>query len=149
MGRGLSIDSKAAKNISFPENIIAIDLYLQCKIAEAGLRIEYNDDAVVYFQPTQTMAETASQVIRSLNGHRQLRDHISRTELSLPTNIVLREVIRAIYADPIGCLAGAACFSLIPYYKRRLEGTDTSDWGIAKSTKKIDYERLKSSFATY
>ena len=36
MGRALAINSREAKKIEIPTNMIAIDLYLQCKILEMG-----------------------------------------------------------------------------------------------------------------
>jgi hypothetical protein len=70
MGRALAVDSDVAKTVYISENIIAIDLYFQCKVFESGPVVEYNDDAIVYFQPTSFIAETASQFIRSSHRHR-------------------------------------------------------------------------------
>ena len=36
MGRALSVSSRVAKKITIPENVIALDLYLQCKVLELG-----------------------------------------------------------------------------------------------------------------
>ena len=50
MGRALAISSGEAKKVEIPTNVIAIDLYMQCKILEMGRDVIYNDNAMVYFQ---------------------------------------------------------------------------------------------------
>jgi glycosyltransferase involved in cell wall biosynthesis len=47
MGRALSISSHVAKSITIPENVIALDLYLQCKVLELGFKVVYNEQALV------------------------------------------------------------------------------------------------------
>ena len=69
MGRALAINSRESKKIEIPTNMIAIDLYLQCKILEMGRDIIYNDNAIVYFKPANNIHDLASQVMRAVNGH--------------------------------------------------------------------------------
>ncbi|HYY39807.1 MAG TPA: glycosyltransferase, partial [Nitrososphaera sp.] len=69
MGRALAINSGEAKKIEIPTNIIAIDLYMQCKVLEMGRDIIYNDDAIVYFRPADNISDLTSQVMRAVNGH--------------------------------------------------------------------------------
>ena len=40
-----------------------------------------------------------------------------------------------VLSDPLGALAVAVCYSLLPYHKHRLKGLDSSKWHIAQSTK--------------
>ena len=55
MGRALSVSSRVAKKITIPENVIALDLYLQCNVLELGFKVVYNDDALVYFRPPDNL----------------------------------------------------------------------------------------------
>src|SRR3712207_2877194 len=74
MGRALAINSNEAKKIEIPTNIIAIDLYMQCKVLEMGRDVIYNDSAIVYFKPANNIYDLASQVMRAVNGHKQLEE---------------------------------------------------------------------------
>ena len=84
MGRALAINSREAKKIEIPTNMIAIDLYLQCKILEMGRDIIYNDNAIVYFKPANNIHDLASQVMRAVNGHNQIEDYVSLFSIGLP-----------------------------------------------------------------
>ena len=64
--------------------MIAIDLYLQCKILEMGRDIIYNDNAIVYFKPANNIHDLASQVMRAVNGHKQIEDYVSLFSIGLP-----------------------------------------------------------------
>ena len=137
MGRALSIYSELAKKISIPNDIIAIDLYLQCKVMEHGFDIFYNDDALVYFYPANNMSDFISQILRAFNGHRQIRKYLRRLEVNLSPYVAIIETIRNISRDPSGALSVAVCYTLIPFYMFKLKGTNSSRWHIAKSTKSI------------
>ena len=50
MGRALALYSQDVKHLEIPTNIIAIDLYIQCKILEKQKNVVYNDEAIIYFQ---------------------------------------------------------------------------------------------------
>src|SRR5438309_1024407 len=54
MGRALALYLKDVKDLEIPNNIIAIDLYLQCKILEKQKDVFYCDDAIIYFQTPLT-----------------------------------------------------------------------------------------------
>jgi len=69
MGRALAISSGEAKKVEIPTNVIAIDLYMQCKILEMGRDVIYNDSAIVCFKPANSIYDLASQVVRAVNGH--------------------------------------------------------------------------------
>jgi cellulose synthase/poly-beta-1,6-N-acetylglucosamine synthase-like glycosyltransferase len=139
MGRALSIRSDLAKKISIPSDIIAVDLYLQCKAVEHGFDIFYNDNAVVYFYPANTMSDFISQVLRAINGHNQIHKYIKSFKFCLSPNIALIEAIRTISDDPYGALSLIACYTLVPFYILKLKGVNSSKWHVATSTKSARY----------
>jgi cellulose synthase/poly-beta-1,6-N-acetylglucosamine synthase-like glycosyltransferase len=135
MGRALSISSEVAKRIVIPENVIALDLYLQCKVLEQGLGVVYNEDAVVYFKPPDNMLDFSSQILRARSGHKQI-NHLtvaSRCNLDFRTGAV--KTLKSAIKDPKGALCLAICYLLLPYYKTRLTDVDSVRWHIARSTK--------------
>jgi glycosyltransferase involved in cell wall biosynthesis len=146
MGRALAINSKEAKKIEMPTNIIAIDLYIQCKILEMGLDILYNDNAIVYFKPANSIDDLASQVMRAVNGHKQIEDYVSSFGIALPREIAIANAVKNATKDPLGAMSVAIGYSLLSYYRSRLEHTDTAKWHTAESSKAIDYQQLKTRF---
>jgi glycosyltransferase involved in cell wall biosynthesis len=135
MGRALSISSEVAKRIVIPENVISLDLYLQCKVLEQGLGVVYNEDAVVYFKPPDNMLDFSSQILRARSGHKQI-NHLtgaSRCNLDFRTGAVT--TLKSAIKDPKGAFCLAICYLLLPYYKTRLTDVDSVRWHIAKSTK--------------
>jgi cellulose synthase/poly-beta-1,6-N-acetylglucosamine synthase-like glycosyltransferase len=143
MGRSLSIRSDLAKKIKLPNNIISVDLYLQCKVLEYGLEILYNDNAIVYFSAPKNMLDFASQIIRSLNGHKQIKTYAKRFGFELSSRVAIVETARNIICNPIGALAVGLYYSLIPYYRLKLKHVNSAQWHIAQSSKGIDYNTLK------
>jgi cellulose synthase/poly-beta-1,6-N-acetylglucosamine synthase-like glycosyltransferase len=146
MGRALAINSREAKKIEIPTNMIAIDLYLQCKILEMGRDIIYNDNAIVYFKPANNIHDLASQVMRAVNGHKQIEDYVSLFSIGLPREVAIANAVKNAAKDPLGAVSVAIEYSLIPYYRSRLEHTDTAKWHTAASSKAIDYQQLKTRF---
>jgi glycosyltransferase involved in cell wall biosynthesis len=146
MGRALAINSKEAKKIEMPTNIIAIDLYIQCKILEMSLDILYNDNAIVYFKPANSIDDLASQVMRAVNGHKQIEDYVSSFGIALPREIAIANAVKNATKDPLGAMSVAIGYSLLSYYRSRLEHTDTAKWHTAESSKAIDYQQLKTRF---
>ena len=146
MGRALAINSGEAKKIEIPTNIIAIDLYMQCKVLEMGRDIIYNDDAIVYFKPADNISDLTSQVMRAVNGHKQIEGYVSSFGIGLPQRIAITHAIKNATKDPLGALSVTIGYSLIPYYKSRIEYTDTAKWHTAASSKTIDYQQLKTRF---
>ncbi len=146
MGRAVAINSHEAKKIDVPTDIIAIDLYIQCKILEMGRDVIYNDNAIVYFKPANDMRDLASQVIRAVNGHCQIKEYVSSFGICLPQQIEITHALRSTFKDPFGAISVAIGYSLIPYYRSRLEHTDTAMWHTATSSKAIDYQQLKTRF---
>ena len=146
MGRALAINSGEAKKIEIPTNIIAIDLYMQCKVLEMGRDIIYNDDAIVYFKPADNISDLTSQVVRAVNGHKQIEEYVSSFGISLPHRIAITHAIKNAAKDPLGALSVTIGYSLMPFYKSRIEHTDTAKWHTAASSKTIDYQQLKTRF---
>lgn len=146
MGRALALNSREAKKIEIPTNMIAIDLYLQCKILEMGRDIIYNDNAIVYFKPANNIHDLASQVMRAVNGHKQIEDYVSLFGFGLPREVAIANAVKNAAKDPLGAVSVAIEYSLIPYYRSRLEHTDTAKWHTAASSKAIDYQQLKTRF---
>ncbi|HYV52258.1 MAG TPA: glycosyltransferase family 2 protein [Candidatus Eisenbacteria bacterium] len=137
IGRGLSIQAEVAKQITIPSDIIAVDLYLECRVLEFKLDIAYNDQAVVYFRPPDTVADFNSQVLRSLEGHKQIKNCIEKFKIRLPFVVALRQALGVFLSDPLGALSVVACYCILPYHKYALKGLDSSKWHIARSTKNI------------
>ena len=146
MGRALAINSSDAKKIEIPTNIIAIDLYMQCKVLEMGRDVFYNDGAIVYFKPANNIHDLASQVIRAVNGHKQIEEYVSSCGICLPRRVAIAHAVKNAAKDPLGAVSVAIGYSLIPYYRSRLEHTDTAKWHTAASSKTIDYQQLKTRF---
>lgn len=146
MGRALAIDSIIVKKIQIPADIIAIDLYLQCRVLEMGCRVLYNDDAVVYFKPASSMRDLASQVARSVNGHNQIRDRVSSLRINLPNHVAVALALRNAVMDPLGAISTLIGYSIMPYYISKLEHIDSAKWHTAESSKSLDYEQLKARF---
>src|ERR687891_680581 len=135
MGRALSISSKVAKRIVIPENVIALDLYLQCKVLEQGFNVVYNDDAVVYFKSPNNMLDFSSQILRATNGHKQIK-HVLRgscRRLDFRTQVVT--TFKSVINDPKGAICLVLCYLLLPYYRTKLTDVNSVKWHIATSTK--------------
>lgn len=147
MGRALSLSAQTARLITIPHDVIAIDLYLQCRVMELGMDVAYNDCAIVYFGLAESMGDLASQVIRASNGHRQIRDYSGRFDLELPAGVAIAKALQAAALDLPGMLSLVAGYALLPYYWYRLAGgIKSARWHTAESSKAIDYEQLKARF---
>ena len=146
MGRALAINSSEAKKIEIPTDIIAIDLYMQCKVLEMGRDVIYDDNAIVYFKPANNIHDLASQVMRAVNGHKQLEEYVSSCGIGLPRQVAIAHAVKNVAKDPLGALSVTIGYSLIPYYRSRLEHIDTAKWDAAASSKTIDYQQLKTRF---
>lgn len=145
MGRALSIRSDIAKKIMIPTDIIAIDLYLQCKVLEQEIDVLYNDNAIVYFRPANSMSDFTSQVIRAINGHKQICDYVEKFKIDLPLSVALIEIIRNIILNPRGAISFVVCYALLHFYKLKLQDINSARWHTAESTKSIDYTQFKFS----
>ncbi len=145
MGRAVAIDAAVAKKIQIPD-MIAIDLYLQCRVIGMGLNVAYNDNAVVYFKPANNMQDLASQVVRAVNGHNQIKDLVSPLNIGLPPHVAVTQALKNAAINPLGAISAIIGYSLMPYYRSRLENADSAKWQTAGSSKAIDYEQLKARF---
>ena len=146
MGRALAIDAEAVRKIHIPSDMIAIDLYLQCKVLEMGLDVVYNDDAIVYFKPPSSMKDLASQVVRAVKGHSQIKEIVSELDISLPLHSAVTQALKNAANDPIGAVSTIIGYSLIPYYMSKFGHNDSAKWRTAESSKAIDYQQLKAKF---
>ena len=142
MGRALSIRTDIAKMITIPD-IIAIDLYLQCKVLELGQKVAYCDDAVVWFKPAGTMLDFASQVARAVQGHEQIKEYIERFDMQLPLSLMLKGALEEALSYPQGMIAVAIAYLILPVYRARIANQSKSaTWHIAESTKGISVNDL-------
>jgi cellulose synthase/poly-beta-1,6-N-acetylglucosamine synthase-like glycosyltransferase len=137
MGRALSFSSHVAKMIKIPEDVIALDLYLQCKVLELGFNVFYNDQAQVYFRAPDNMVDFSSQVIRATIGHRQIQNIQTRSCARLPFRTGMVAALKSIMRDPRGAVSLIYCYSLLPLYWTRLRDVDSAKWHVAKSTKRL------------
>lgn len=142
MGRALSIRTDIAKMTTIPD-IIAIDLYLQCKVLELGQKVDYCDDAVVWFKPAGTMLDFASQVARAVQGHEQIKEYIERFDMQLPLSLMLKGALEEAFSYPHGMIAVAIAYLILPVYRARIANQSKSaTWHIAESTKGISVHDL-------
>ncbi len=140
MGRALAIRSEVAKGISIPD-IIAIDLYLQCKVIEMGCKVAYRDDARVYFKPVDSIKEFVMQVSRALEGHKELSKYIDALGLRLSIKDMLYAFLFESKHDPIGVLCLAVSYLFYPFYINRKKMG--ARWSIAESSKGLSINDLK------
>ena len=146
MGRALAISSGEAKKVEIPTNVIAIDLYMQCKILEMGRDVIYNDNAMVFFKPANNIYDLASQVVRAVNGHKQIKDYVSSSGIGLPRQVAIANAVKNV--SKRSAWRPFSCNRLFAntVYKSRIEHTDTAKWHTAASSKAIDYQQLKTRF---
>src|SRR5215208_1054143 len=135
MGRALSISSNIAKRIVIPENVIALDLYLQCKVLERGFNVVYNDDAVVYFKSPNNMLDFSSQILRATNGHKQIKRVMRGSCYRLDFRTQVVTTFKSVINDPKGAICLVICYLLLPYYRTKLTDVNSVKWHIATSTK--------------
>lgn len=135
MGRALALYLKDVKDIEIPNNIIAIDLYIQCKILEKQKNILYNDEAIIYFKTPLTMSDFLNQVTRSIIGHKQIKEYVKKFSFNLPFITLLKEFIKNAFNYPTYSLALICCYSLLPYSYLKNRKNVSYLWEMAKSTK--------------
>jgi cellulose synthase/poly-beta-1,6-N-acetylglucosamine synthase-like glycosyltransferase len=118
-----------------PENVIALDLYLQCKVLEQGFNVVYNDGAVVYFKSPNNMLDFSSQILRATNGHKQIKRVLGGFchRLDFRTQVVT--TFKSVINDPKGAICLVICYLLLPYYRMKLTDVNSVNWHIATSTK--------------
>jgi len=135
MGRALSLDTELARGIEIPQEIIAIDLYLQCKVLEKAKKVIYDDDAVVYFNPPINKNDFFSQIVRALIGHRQIKELTRKFDFDAPASLTIKEFFKNSIKYPRGSLCLLLCYLQLPvsYFKDRERVSHI--WEPANSTK--------------
>ncbi|MEM2759780.1 MAG: glycosyltransferase family 2 protein [Nitrososphaerales archaeon] len=142
MGRGLSIRADIARMIKIPD-LIAIDLYLQCKVLEQGYKVGYCDDAIVWFKPAGTMLDFASQVSRAVEGHEQIKEYVAKFGIRLPLSSLLKASVKEGFSEPKGMAAALIAYLALPIYRARIANqTKSVTWHVASSTKGIRVNEL-------
>ena len=135
MGRALALNSEYVKYLEIPINIIAIDLYIQCKILENQKNVVYNDDAVIYFKTPSTMPDFLGQVTRAIIGHNQIKKLTKKCSPKLPFLILLKEFLINSFRYPNYALALMYCYSMLPYSYFKTKKNVSYLWQTASSTK--------------
>ena len=144
MGRALGIRTDVAKTLQIPEEVIAVDLYLQYSVMKMQLNVIYNDKAKVYFKPPTNLLEFSSQVIRARNGHKQVTNLPVELNLEPSWRSLLGSILSSIRSKPVCAAAAATSLLSVPYFSRKLEATNDAKWDTSKSTKSIDYDEFIS-----
>lgn len=143
MGRALSIRSEVARKVRIPD-IVAIDLYLQCKVMEMGYGVGYRDDAVVWFRPANTMLDFASQVARAVDGHREIDGYVRKLGMDITASTMFGEAVKEAFSDPAGIVTLAISYIALPFYRSKMGNIATkSTWHVAGSTKGLSVDELK------
>lgn len=135
MGRALSLEGKVAKEFRIPNDIIAIDLYLQCLVMQAGKLVTYNDEAVVYFIPPSSKNDFYSQIIRAIRGHTQISEFVSKFKFNASARTLIIEFLRTGFEHPRWALDLISCYIFLPIYYNKNSHNVTHLWDIASSTK--------------
>jgi cellulose synthase/poly-beta-1,6-N-acetylglucosamine synthase-like glycosyltransferase len=138
MGRCICIRREIAEKTRIPREVIADDLYLQCRVKELGYSISYLEDAIIFFKPPVKIREFISQVVRGVIGHKQIERYIERY---IPQKLEIMEHTRTIYQlakkhglKPliITLIAFTAGLVYLPLIWR---STIKNTWMIAKTSK--------------
>ena len=136
IGRGLAIKREVAKKIVLPTNLLSPDLYMSCRVKELGYEIRYAEDAIIYFRPTTSARDFASQVIRAFLGHRQLNDYSKRTLQNVPFTNLITKAIHIARRYPVHALATVLVYMLFPLsLPRVISGASNHLWDVPKSSK--------------
>lgn len=136
MGRALALYSKDVRDIEIPTDIIAIDLYIQCKILEKHKNVVYNDEAIIYFKTPLTKTDFLSQVTRAIIGHRQIKKNTKNLSLEIPFITLLKEFLKESIQHPGYSWALICCYTMLPYSYFTSKEKVSYLWETATSTKK-------------
>jgi hypothetical protein len=55
----------------------------------------------------------------------------------MPFRIGLMAALKSFIQNPRGAASLIYCYSLLPFYKKKLTGSDSVKWHVAKSTKRL------------
>jgi glycosyltransferase involved in cell wall biosynthesis len=135
MGRALSLNTELAKGIEIPQEIIAIDLYLQCMVLERNKKVIYDDDAIIYFNPPITKNDFFSQIVRAIIGHGQIKELTRKFDIAAPASLTIKEFFKNSLKYPKGSLCLLLCYLQLPirYFTERERVSHM--WEPANSTK--------------
>lgn len=135
MGRAIALNTELARGIQIPQEIIAIDLYLQCRVLEMNKKVIYDDDAIIYFTPPITKHDFYSQIVRALIGHNQLKELTRKFDFNAPVSTTIKEFFKNSIKYPKGSVCLLLCYLQLPlsYFKDR--GRVSYIWEPANSTK--------------
>lgn len=135
MGRALSISGKLCKSIEIPENIIAIDLYLQCLVIQEGKLVTFNKDAIIYFKPPSTKSDFYSQIVRAIKGHSQISQYVKEFKFDVSIKNMFIEFFKTAFDHPRDAIDLIICYLFLPYYYHKNSKKVTYLWDLAGSTK--------------
>ena len=143
MGRALALNTELARGIEIPQEIIAIDLYLQCKVLEMNKKVIYDDDAIIYFNPPITKHDFFSQIVRALIGHSQIKELTRKFDFDAPASTTIKEFFKNSIKYPKGSLCLLLCYLQLPlsYFKDRERVSHI--WEPANSTKKLESKDVR------
>ena len=136
MGRAIALNTELARGIEIPQEIIAIDLYLQCRVLEMNKKVIYDDDAMIYFNPPITKHDFYSQIVRALIGHNQLKELTRKFDFNAPTSITIKEFFKNSIKYPKGSLCLLLCYLQLPLSYIKDRKRISYIWEPANSTKK-------------
>lgn len=135
MGRALSLAGKVGRNIRIPNDVIAIDLYLQCLVVQAGRLVTFNEDAIIYFTPPSIKSDFYSQIVRAIKGHSQISKFVNKFNFNTSLKILFIEFIKTGVKHPRGALDLISCYLFLPAYYFKNSNKVTHLWDLASSTK--------------
>lgn len=135
MGRALSLTGEVGKKIRIPNDIIAIDLYLQCLVIQAGKLVSYNDEATIYFTPPSTRHDFYGQIVRAIRGHAQINKFVRKFKFNASPVTLIFEFLRTGSEYPKGAFDLISCYIFLPIYYCKNRNNISHLWDIASSTK--------------
>ncbi len=135
MGRALALHAEDVSDIEIPTDIIAIDLYIQCKILEKHKKVVYNDEAIVYFKTPLSKSDFLSQVTRAIIGHKQIKKYTKNISLEISFILLLKEFLKSSTKYPSFSLALIYCYTMLPYSYFKNKDKVSYLWETATSTK--------------
>lgn len=136
MGRALALDSRSAKEIKIPEEIIAIDLYVQCMVLKQKKNVIYDDTAKIFFSTPMNRKDFFNQIIRALKGYNQIREITDSFDINAPLSIIFKEFFLNAVKNPRGALSLLLCYCILPLIYLQKRSQVSHMWDIAHSTKK-------------
>ena len=135
MGRALALDTQLAKDISIPNETIAIDLYVQCMIIKQNKNVVYEDNAMIYFITPNNSKDFFSQIVRAIKGYDQIKDITKSLKFNAPISLVIKEFLKNSKLYPRGAISLLLCYCIFPLFYAKNSSKVSHTWEIALSTK--------------